>query len=89
MKISSIIVTFFVTGAAGAIAGSIFAARKGTKIRSRISKKGREYKDYILDSYNNFADTVTHPFEDLEDETIRVSKKAIQNAEKIKAIAHQ
>ena len=89
MKISSIIVTFFITGAVGAIAGTILAARKGTKIRSTFARKGQEYKKILRDNYNELADTVAHPFEGLEDETIRVSKKAIKNAEKVKAEAQQ
>ncbi len=85
MKISSIIATAVFAGAAGAIAGTLFAPGKGSKTRNRIARKGQEYKDYVQDSLNDFADSVTHPFEDVEDKTIRLSEKAIDKAKKIKA----
>lgn len=89
MKISSIIITGLFAGAAGAIAGTLFAPGKGTKTRNRIAKKGQEYKDYLVDNYNDLADTVSHPFEDVEDKTIRLSEKAINKAKKMKAEVNQ
>lgn len=84
MKISSIIVTGLFAGIAGAIAGTLFAPGKGTKTRNRIADIGQEYKDYLLDNYNDLAESVSHPFEDMEDQTIRLSKKAINKAKKMK-----
>lgn len=87
MKISSIIITSLFAGAAGAIAGTLFAPDKGTKTRNKMAKKGQEYKDYLLDNFYDIADSVSHPFEDMEDQTIRLSKKAIDKAKKTKAEA--
>lgn len=84
MKISSLIIGGLFVGAAGAIAGTLFAPGKGTKTRSRIAKKGAEYKDYLVDNINDLANTVSHPFESAEDQTIRLSEKAIDKAKKIK-----
>lgn len=84
MKTSSIIISGIVIGAAGAIAGALFAPGKGSKTRSRIAKKGKQYKDQLADNLDHMADSVLHPFEDLEDKTIRVSQKAIDKAKKIK-----
>lgn len=89
MKISSVIITTLFAGAAGAIAGTLFAPGKGSKTRNRIARKGQEYKDYVQDNLNDFADSVTHPFEDMEDKTIRLSQKAIEKAKKIKENATQ
>lgn len=50
-----------------------------------MGQKGQEYKESIKDHLNEFAETVSHPFEDLEDKTIRLSTNAIDKAKKIKA----
>lgn len=84
MKISSIILTSLFVGASGVIAGTLFAPRKGKKTRNNIAKKGQEYTDYLVDNFNEIADSVSHPFENVEDQTIRLSKKAIDKAKKMK-----
>ncbi|MEX2351350.1 MAG: YtxH domain-containing protein [Balneolaceae bacterium] len=87
MKITSVIITSLLFGAAGALVGTLFAPGKGSKTRSKITKKGQVYKDYLLDNYHDIANSVTHPFESMEDHTIRLSKKAINKAEKLKSEA--
>jgi gas vesicle protein len=84
MKISSIIITGLFAGAAGAIAGTLFAPGKGSKTRNKIARKGQEYKESIKDNFNELTDSISHPFEDMEDKTIRLSNKAIDKAKKIK-----
>lgn len=76
-------------GAAGAIAGTLFAPGKGTKTRGEIAKRSQEYRDYLVDNFNDVANSVSHPFEDAEDQTIRLSEKAIKKAKKIKAEVNQ
>lgn len=83
MKISSIIATAIFAGAAGAIAGTLFAPGKGSKTRKNLARKGQGYKDYIQDNFDDFADSVSHPFETLEDETMRLSKKAKAKANEV------
>ncbi len=89
MKITSIIMTGLLAGAAGAIAGTLFAPGKGSKTRNKIAKKGQEYKESVKDNFNEITDTITHPFEDIEDKTIRISQKAIDKAKEIKAGVNQ
>ncbi len=89
MKITSIIVAVVCVGAGGIIAGMLLAPDKGSKIRNKMARKGKLYKDYLIDNIYDYADSVSHPFEDMEDQTIRLSKKAINKAEKIKSKALQ
>lgn len=89
MKISSIIITAVFAGAAGAIAGTLFAPGKGSKTRKNIARKGQEYRNYMHDNFDDFTDSVSHPFENLEDQTMRLSKKAKEKAKKIKAEVNQ
>jgi len=76
MKTSSIIITGLFVGAAGALAATLFAPDKGSRTRSKIAKKGQEYGDYLMDNYKDLADTVSHQFEAIGDETKRLSRKA-------------
>lgn len=89
MKRSSIIITALFAGAGGVIAGSLFAPGKGSKTRSKMARKTRLYKDYLMDNFFDFTNSVSHPFENLEDETIRLSKKANAKAKEIKAELNQ
>lgn len=89
MRISSIIVSSLLVGAAGVLAGTLFAPDKGSKTRGKIAKKGEEYKDYLLDNYDDIADSISRPFETLEDETRRLGKKANKKAKEIEAEVNQ
>ena len=84
MKTSSIIITSLFLGVGGALAATLFAPNKGAKTRKKIAKRGQEYKDYLVDNYNDLVDTVSHPFENLEEETKRLGKKANAKAKEIK-----
>ena len=88
-KTSSIIMTALFTGAAGAIAGILFAPEKGSNTRSKLARKGKLYNDYLVDKFHDLADSVSHPFEGLEDQAIRLSKKAVNKGKMIKDEALQ
>ena len=89
MKTSSILVTTLLVGAAGVIAAALFATGKDSKKTKKISRKGKLYKDYLMDNLYDFADSVSHPFENLEDKTVRLSKKFNAKANKIKTELNQ
>lgn len=85
MKISSILISSLLVGAAGVIAGTLIAPDKGSRTRDKISRKGREYKTYLQDNFDDITDSVSHPFESPEDETIRLSKKVTEKAKMTKS----
>lgn len=89
MKTSSMIITALFAGAAGALAGTLFAPGEGSKTRNKLAGRGEEYKDYLVDNFKDIADAVSHPFENLEEETKRLSKKANARAKEIKAEVEQ
>jgi len=61
MKTSSIIATALFVGSAGIIAAALFVPNKGTRARNKIIRKGNLYKDYLMDKFYDFADSVSHP----------------------------
>lgn len=89
MKVSSLIMTALFAGAAGALAGTLFAPGKGSKTRKKITRKGQKYGDYMKDSIEDFADSASHPFENLEDQAIRFSKKAKTKAKEVREEINQ
>lgn len=84
MKMSSIIVTTIFVGAASIVAGTLFASGKGEVTRRKIARKTKLYKDYLMDNIYDFTESISHPNEDLEEETLRLSKKANAKAKKIR-----
>ena len=77
MKNSSIIATVFFAGAAGVLAGILFAPGKGSNTRRKISQKSHKYRDYLSDGFDDIADSLIHPLENIEDKVVRLSKKSI------------
>lgn len=83
MKNSSVIITTIFVGAAGVITGILLATGKGGKPKTKFARKSQEYKEFLLENFNEFTDFVSHPFENLEEETKRLSKKANAKSRKI------
>lgn len=89
MKKSSIILTALLAGTAGAVAATLLAPRKGSKTRQTLAKKSRQYKDYMYDNLDDITDSVSHPFESLEEQTMRLGKEALAKTKKVKEDAKQ
>ncbi len=89
MKRSSVIITTLIVGAGGVIAATLLSPGKRSKTRNKMVRKGKLYKDYLVDQFYDFANSVSHPFETLQDETMRLSKKANAKAKEIRADVKQ
>lgn len=83
MKTSSIILNTLLASAAGVAIGLLFAPQKGSKTRKEISEKNHKYSDYLADKFDDFVDSVSHPLENIEDETKRLANKANKKAKKV------
>jgi gas vesicle protein len=80
MKTSRIILSTIIASAVGVAVGMLFAPQKGSKTRQKISKKNHEYSDYVSDKVEEFVDSISHPLENIEDETERLALKANKKA---------
>lgn len=85
MKALKIITTTLSATVIGVAIGILFAPNKGSKTRHSISKKSHQYSDRIADSFDDFLDTVSHSFESVENETVRLAKKGKDQAKKVAA----
>lgn len=88
MKALKIITTTLGATAIGVALGILFAPSKGSKTRHNISKKSHQYSDRIAESFDDFLDTVSHSFESVENETVRLAKKGKDQAKKVAADLH-
>jgi gas vesicle protein len=69
----------------GAALGVLFAPYKGSKTRDKITIKSREYSDQLLESINDFADTVSNSFENIGAKTKQLAKQGKSEAMKVAA----
>ena len=89
MKKSSIVATVLFVGAAGVITAALLTAGKGSSTRNRMTRKGKLYKDYLMDKFYDFSDSVSSRYEDLEDKTKRLGQTANAKANEIMAELNQ
>ena len=58
--------------AVGATLGVLFAPKKGSSTRKRISRKGEEYIGDLEEKFNDFIDTTAKKYRDVKDEVTGV-----------------
>lgn len=55
--------------------GMLFAPRKGSRTRRKISELNDEYNNLLSDKFDDFVDLFLHPLENLDEKTQRIAKK--------------
>jgi gas vesicle protein len=86
MKNSTKFAATFLAGSAFLATGLLLAPNMGSKLRSRFLRKRSEYKELLTDNLNNLVATISHPFESIQEETMRLSKKANAKAKRLKKV---
>jgi gas vesicle protein len=76
MKALTFFTATIIASTVGVAVGMLFAPQKGSKTRRKIAEKNHQYTDYLNDRFDDFIDTVSHPFENAEDEIQRLADKA-------------
>lgn len=63
MKAGKIVLGVLSGAAAGAVAGMLFAPKKGTDTRKRIADKSNEYMYETKSKFNDLADNLSHRYD--------------------------
>lgn len=83
MKKSSIITATLLAAAAAVIARLLFAPGKGSNIRQKISQTGQGFGEYMKKGFDDIAESVSHFYDNHEDQSERLSRKAAAKTEEI------
>jgi gas vesicle protein len=75
MTSGKVIISVLAGAAIGAIAGILFAPKKGKVTRRFLSKKGKKYADELEETFSGIIDGITEKLESIKEETIRIAKK--------------
>lgn len=75
MKTGKILAGIFSGAALGAIAGLLFAPRKGAETRKTITDKGNEYMYGAKSKYNDLADNLSHRYDTVKSKVRGKSKQ--------------
>lgn len=74
MSTGKVVLGVLAGAAAGALLGVLFAPDKGSATRGKIVRKSQEYTDELGNKFNEFIDGVTHQFEAIRDEAMRIAQ---------------
>ena len=70
--------------AAGALLGVLFAPKKGSSTRKRISRKGEAYAEGLKERYNDFLNDISHKFEKVKEDVSGFAEQAHARSEEVK-----
>lgn len=69
MKAGKLLVGLISGAAAGAVVGLLFAPKKGTETRKKISETSDSYLQEAKNKFNEFADSVSHKVDEVKNKT--------------------
>lgn len=78
MKTGKFIAGILSGAAIGAIAGILFAPKKGTETRRNITDKGNEYVYGAKSKYNDLADNLSHRYDSVKSK-LRNKTRKVEN----------
>ncbi|NJW52804.1 YtxH domain-containing protein [Salinimicrobium oceani] len=79
MKAGKFIAGIISGAAIGAIAGILFAPKKGTETRKNITDKSNEYMYGAKNKYNDLADNLSHRYDSVKSK-IRGKSRQVENS---------
>lgn len=79
MKTGKFLAGILSGAAIGAIAGILFAPKKGTETRRSITEKGNEYMYGAKSKYNDLADNLSHRYDSVKSKVRGKSKQLETN----------
>ena len=79
MKTGKILAGILSGAAIGAIAGILFAPKKGTETRKNITDKSNEYMYGAKNKYNDLADNLSHRYDSVKSKMRSKTNKVESN----------
>ena len=83
MKAQKVILVTLASAAVGAALGILFAPEKGSEVRRRIAKKGKDYADELGEKANEFIDGITEKYETVKEDALRMTENGKRKAEQM------
>lgn len=66
MSTGKVLISILVAATAGAAIGMLFAPKKGSTIRRKISNGGKRYFNEVMDKYNDVVEGVDDAIEEMK-----------------------
>lgn len=83
MSAGKIVAAVLAGVAVGAALGILFAPEKGSEVRRRIAKKGKDYADELGEKANEFIDGITEKYETVKEDALRMTENGKRKAEQV------
>ena len=83
MSAGKIVAAVLAGVAVGAALGILFAPEKGSEVRRRIAKKGKDYADELGEKANEFIDGITEKYETVKEDALRMTENGKRKVEQV------